>query len=64
MNIYPWAFEEGDVVETLGGNVRLLKQVGSDNILGEAWDVHNLDVDIELVYHFPDREYKIVEVKG
>lgn len=60
MNIYPWAFEVGDVVITHKGETRLIKQVSDD-----LWRVHYLDTDDEGKMFFSDQtRYRVVEVKG
>lgn len=59
MNLYPNAFQKGDVVMTPLGEARLLSErEGADY----TWTVHFLELDYEDEQVFEDIEHEVVEV--
>lgn len=64
MNIWNHDFECGDVVKTGLGDARLIQMIGEDEQGRDTWQVHYLDLDIELEHAFVDDVYEIVEVAG
>lgn len=57
--MYAFEFQDGDVLLTPSGEVRLLKQLDYS-----TWEVYFIDQDEEGTYHFEEYAYKCVEVKG
>ncbi len=62
MNVWPNAFEVGDVLNTGFGTARLEEMVGEDEKGRDTWRVHYLDLDIEMEHAFTDMAYTVVEV--
>lgn len=61
MNLYPWQFEAGDVIDN-GFEMRLIKPITTQES-HDVWLCHQLALDIEIEMAFDlNKEFSVVEV--